>query len=162
MRRFFAAALAAPALLLLLGRPSLAPAQPAATPECGGPPSSVRLIVQVENLRSSQGLVAVTLYPDVPRRFLANRGALYVVRVPAVAPTTRVCIHLPALGAYALGVYHDANANRRFNRTRIGFPAESFGFSNNPRLFLGIPAFNSVRFVVPRSGMRATIRLRHP
>ena len=140
----------------------LFPAAAASAQEtCTGPPSAVRLIVQVENVRSSEGLIAVTLSPDNPRRFLARRGALYVGRVPARAPVTRACIHLPSTGTYALGVYHDADSSRTLNRNSIGLPNEGFGFSNNPRLLLAIPSFQSVRVTIPRSGMRATIRLRY-
>ena len=130
--------------------------------DCTGPASPVRFYVNVENIRSSQGLIAVTLYADDSRRFLARRGSLYVGRVPAQGPSTRVCIHLPATGVYALGVYHDADANRSFNRTGLGMPAEGFGFTNNPRLLFGIPSFRSVRISVPRNNMQTTVRLRYP
>jgi uncharacterized protein (DUF2141 family) len=73
-----------------------------------------------------------------------------------------VCIYVPSTGIYALGVYHDANANRRFDRTGIGLPKEGFGFSNNPHVFLGIPAWKSVRLPVPRNDMHTAIRLRYP
>ena len=152
-----------PAAILLAGLFCTASAGPAwAQGQCTGPPSNVRLIVDVQNVRSSNGLIAVTLYPDVSARFLARRGALYVGRVPARAPSTRVCIHLPSTGVYALAVYHDADGNRRINRTSLGLPDEDFGFSNNPRVLFGIPAFRSVRLNVPRTNMQATIRLREP
>lgn len=134
----------------------------AAAQDCTGPESPVRLFVDVENVRSSQGLIAVTLYADESRRFLARRGSLYVGRVPARTGTTRVCIHLPNTGTWALAVYHDQDSSRNFNRTRLGLPAESFGFSNNPRVFFGMPNFRSVRLSVPRTNMRTTVRLRNP
>ena len=134
----------------------------AAAQACEGPPSPVRLNIAIEGVRASQGLVAVTLYADDSRRFLARRGSLYVGRVAARAPVTRMCLHLPGTGIYALAVYHDADGNRRFNRTGIGMPAEAFGFSNNPSTLFGIPSFRSVRIAVPRSGMQTRIRLRYP
>lgn len=146
------------ASVLLLAAATRASAQS----ECTGPPSNVRLFVQVENVRSSAGLIAVTLYADDSRRFLARRGALYVGRVPARAPSTRVCIHLPSTGVYALAVYHDADGNRSINRTSLGLPNEDFGFSNNPRVLFGIPAYRSVRLAVPRTNMQTTVRLRRP
>ena len=145
-------------LALLVAGSSVASAQT----DCTGPPSAVRLYVNVENVRASSGLIAVTLYPDDRSRFLARRGSLYVGRVPARAPSTRVCIHLPSTGTYAVGVYHDADGNRSFNRTGLGMPAEGFGFTNNPRLLFGIPSFNSVRIAVPRANMQTTVRLRYP
>ena len=133
-----------------------------AAQECTGTPSAVRLYVDVENVRSAQGLIAVTLYADDSRRFLARRGSLYVGRVPARAGTTRVCIHLPSTGTWGLAVYHDVDGNRRFNRNGVGMPEEPFGFSNNPRVLFGIPSFSSVRLSVPRNNMRTSVRLRHP
>lgn len=130
--------------------------------DCTGPASSVRLYVNVEGVRSANGLIAVTLYADDSSRFLARRGSLYVGRVPARAGTTRVCIHLPSPGVYALAVYHDADGNRTINRSSLGLPREAVGFSNNPRLLFSIPSFRSVRLSVPRTNMQTTVRLRYP
>jgi uncharacterized protein (DUF2141 family) len=130
--------------------------------DCTGTPSAVRFYVNVENVRSSRGLIAVTLYPDESRRFLARRGSLYVGRVPARAGTTRVCIHLPSTGTWVFGVYHDEDGSRTINRNSIGLPREGFGFSNNPRTLFSVPSFRSVRLAVPRSNMQTTIRLRYP
>src|SRR5688572_13937210 len=127
--------LVAPAVLALTAALSLVRPEPAiAQSDCTGPPSPVRLTVIVENVRAARGLIAVTLYADDSRRFLARRGSLYVGRVPARAPVTRLCIHLPSTGIYALAVYHDADGNRSFNRNALGMPAEGVGFSNNPAL----------------------------
>ena len=138
------------------------PAVAAAQDDCTGPPGPVRLYVDVDNVRSSTGLVAVTLYADDPSRFLRRRGSLYVGRVPARAGTTRVCIHLPATGVFALGVYHDADADRRFDRNAIGLPAEGYGFSNDAPTLFGLPSFRSVRLQVPRSGFETRVRMRYP
>lgn len=146
-------------LLQILGLGSAAPAGAQGDAACGGPPSAIHLNVNVEKVSSARGLIAVTLYPDAPRKFLAKGGALYVVRVPARTPATRVCVNVPGPGVYALGVYHDANSNRRFDRTGFGLPAEDFGFSNNPKPFLGLPNFSGVRVRVTRSGTWTTIRL---
>ena len=135
-----------------------APAQP----DCTGTPSATRLFVRVENVRSSRGLIAVTLYTDVRKKFLAKRGSLYVGRVPARQGRTDVCIHVPTPGIYALAVYHDADADRSFDRTSLGLPSEGFGFSNNPPTFLGMPNFGSVRIRVPRSGVGTTVKLKYP
>jgi uncharacterized protein (DUF2141 family) len=148
---------------LVLAVLALAAAGKAAAQDgCTGPASAVRLQVAVEGVRSSDGLVAVTLYADDSRRFLARRGSLYVGRVPARAGTTRVCIHLPGPGTYALVVYHDADGNRRFNRSGLGLPVEGYGFSNNAPAIFGLPSFRRVRIAVPRTDMGMSIRLRYP
>jgi uncharacterized protein (DUF2141 family) len=151
------------ALRFLLAALALAAADKAAAQEiCTGPASALRFYVTVEGVQSSQGLIAVTLYADDPRRFLARRGSLYVGRVPAHAGTTRVCIHLPGPGTYALAVYHDADGSRSFNRNMIGLPAEGYGFSNNAPAIFGLPSFRRVRIAVPRTDMGTSIRLRYP
>ena len=137
-------------------------AAPAQAQNCNGPAGQARMFVNVTGVRSATGQIAVTLYPDVRSRFLARGGSMYVARVPARAGTTRVCLNLPATGVYAIGVYHDANANRRIDRTVIGLPAEAYGFSNNPRGLLGLPSFSRVRLTVPRTNMQTTISLTYP
>jgi uncharacterized protein (DUF2141 family) len=144
-------------LLAALLALAAAPAEPA----CTGTPSATRLLVRVENVKSNRGLVAVTLYTDVRRKFLAKRGSLYVGRVPARQGRTEICIHVPRPGIYAIAVYHDADSDRSFDRTGLGLPAEGFGFSNNPPTFLGLPNFGSVRIPVPRSGTRTLVRLKY-
>ena len=129
---------------------------------CTGPESATRLYVDVERVRNSEGLIAVTLYADNSRKFLAKRGALYVGRVPARASVTTVCIHVPKPGIYGLAVYHDADADRSFDRTGIGLPDEGYGFSNNAPVILGLPSFSAVRLSVPRTDMRTRVRLRYP
>lgn len=155
-----------PALLLAfvpaLTLSSALPAGASAQADCGGPPGQARIWINVDRVRSSSGLVAITVYGDNAKKFLAKRGSLYVVRVPAKQGRTRVCVNLPSTGVYAFGAYHDADGDRSIDRTGIGLPAEDFGFSNNPRLLFSIPAFSSVRLSVPRTDMWTTIRLRKP
>jgi uncharacterized protein (DUF2141 family) len=127
---------------------------------CGGPQSATRLFVVVTNIASAEGLIAITLYPDDRSRFLARRGSLHVVRVPAQSPTLRACVHLPTPGSYAVAVYHDTNGNRRFDRTGIGLPAEDYGFSNDPAVLLGLPSFRSTRFTITGDGQEISVRLR--
>jgi len=149
-------------LKLLAAASATFAAAPTLAQGCTGRPSATRLIVTVSGVRSAEGLIAVTLYADDPSRFLARRGSLYVGRVPARAGVTRVCIHVPAPGVYGLAVYHDADADRRFDRTAIGLPAEGYGFSNDAPTLFGLPSFRRVRFQVPRDGFATSLRLRYP
>lgn len=144
--------------LIAVAAPDRANAQEA----CTGPASPYRLYVNVENVRSGQGLIAVTLYADNPRKFLAKRGSLYVGRVPAKAPVTRACIYVPQPGIYGLAIYHDADGNRSFKRTGLGLPAEGYGFSNNAPALFGLPSFSRVRMSVPKTDTETRIKLRYP
>lgn len=114
--------------------------------DCDGRPSATRLIVHVAGMRAAVGEVAITVYPDDPRRFLAHKGKLLRVRTPTHLPVTTACFWLPQPAAYAIAIYHDANADHDFNRTLTGLPSEGFGFSNNPSTRFGLPPFKAVRF----------------
>ena len=159
--RIRAAALVAALLMTPIGLMSPARAQ---TPPagCTGPASDTWLNVTAVGLRNGSGLLAITLYEDFPSKFLAHHGSLYVGRVQAVAGTTRACIFVPRPGVYALALYHDENANQKFDRTAIGFPAEGYGFSNNPPTLVGLPSFRSVRLNIPRTGLSTTIQMKYP
>lgn len=131
-------------------------------PGCTGPASDTWLNVSAQGLRSGNGLLAVTLYADVPSKFLVRRGSLYVGRVSARRGGTQACIFVPQPGVYALALYHDENANQKFDRTGIGLPAEGYGFSNNPATLAGLPSFRSVRLNVPRSGLTTRVQMKYP
>jgi uncharacterized protein (DUF2141 family) len=165
-RRFRAAAsgiAAVVSLTLLAGNaPAGSSAAPTPPPGCTGPVSNTWLNITAEGMRSGEGLLAITLYADNPRKFLVKRGSLYVGRVQATAGTTRGCIFVPEPGVYAIALYHDENGNRGFDRTGIGFPEEGFGFSNNPATLAGLPSFRSVRLNVPRSGLTTRISMKYP
>ena len=159
--RFRAAALSAALLITPFAPSALASTQ---TPPagCTGPASDTWLTVTATGLRNGSGQLAITLYEDDPRKFLAHHGSLYVGRVQAVAGTTRGCIFIPRPGVYALALYHDENGNQKFDRTSIGFPAEGYGFSNNPPTLVGLPSFRSVRLNIPRTGLATTVQMKYP
>ncbi len=129
---------------------------------CTGRVSPYWLKVVVEGVRNNNGLIAITLYADDPSRFLMKGGSLYVGRTAAVAGTTASCIYVPKSGVYVVAIYHDENGNQKIDRTGFGFPAEAYGFSNNPSTLLGLPSFRSVRLNVARSGLTSHIKLKYP
>lgn len=135
------AAIAAAAGLLAAG-PALADQGCAGTRA----PNSSKLTVQVTGVRPATGEVAITVYPDDKRRFLAKGGKWARQRVRAAA-TVRACFWAPQ-GSYAVAVYHDRDGDRDFDRTIVGLPAEGFGFSNDPDTRTGLPPLSAVRFRV--------------
>ncbi|RVQ67067.1 DUF2141 domain-containing protein [Croceicoccus ponticola] len=120
------------------------------------------LNVEVTGVKSSSGLIAVTVYADDSSRFLVSKGSLDVVRFPAQKGTFRGCVKLPSTGVYAIAVYHDEDGSRKLNRTGLGLPAEGYGFSNNPSTLAGIPAFRSVRLNASKPGLTTRVNLTYP
>ncbi len=133
-------AAAAVLALALTGTPATAGEQ-----ECVGKSSdTARAYVTIQNVRSGDGQMTITVYPDDSSRFLKHKGSHYVRRVPATAPVTRICFLIPEPGVYGLAIYHDENANGELDRPVL-LPSEGFGFSNNAPTFFGLPSFSDVR-----------------
>lgn len=51
-------------------------------------------------------------------------------------------------GSYAFTIFHDENNNKKLDTNFLGIPKESFGFSNNPRILFGAPAFDECKFKI--------------
>lgn len=126
----------------------LAAAPALADQGCAGTraPTSSRIVVHVTGVRPAIGEVAITVYPDDKRRFLAKGGKFARQRLRAAA-SVRACFWAPQ-GSYAVAVYHDRDGDRDFDRTIVGLPAEGFGFSNDPETRTGLPSLSAVRFRV--------------
>ena len=163
--------LRAAALALAMGGGTLLAAMAPATPalaETATPPegctgkteTGVWLNVIAENMRSSDGLLAITVYEDKRNRFLAKGGSIWVGRVPAKKGTTVGCVFLPKTGVYAIALYHDENANQEFDRNLL--PTEGYGFSNNPSTLAGLPRFSSVRLNVSKTNLSTKIEMKYP
>jgi uncharacterized protein (DUF2141 family) len=131
-------------LALLLSRSQPALAEPAETCD-ETDPHQVRLQVSVSGLRSTKGTVTVTIYPDEKEHFLDGAFKLARQSVPVTLPVTHVCFAFSTPGYYAVALFHDENANGHFDTTLLGVPDEGFGFSNNPKLYLGPPDLSKVR-----------------
>lgn len=170
-RRFHATAIAfAAAIAALTGASPAASASTNAlgsarisAPNCAGPASDTWVNVTIDGVRNGNGLMAVTLYADEPRKFLVKKGSMYVGRVDATAPETKMCLFVPKPGVYVLAVYHDEDSSRNIKRSGVlGLPEEGFGFSNNPPTIASIPSFRSVRLNIAKSGLSTRIHLKYP
>ncbi len=147
------------AAALSLGAPVSAEPNPPAG--CTGKKTTgVWLNVVADGVRSSDGLIAITVYEDNRSKFLAKGGSIWVGRVPAQKGSTRGCVFLPKTGVYAIALYHDENANQKFDRSLL--PEEGYGFSNNASTLAGLPAFSSVRLAVPKTNLTTHITMKYP
>ena len=125
---------------------------------CTGAPNEIKLIVS--NVRKGVGILKVELYKNDESTWLQGSGRIVQAKFAARAPETRVCLHAPGPGRYAIGMYHDKNNSGRFDKGPLGLPAEPFGVSNNPRMQFAAPKIEEALFEVPESNVVVTIRLR--
>ncbi len=125
---------------------------------CTGAANEVR--VTVSNVKQSAGLMTAELFRNEPDNFLKKAGREFRVRYAARAPETQFCVHAPATGQFAIVVYHDENANRKFDKNGLGLPKEPFGISNDPSIGFGPPPIEKALFEVASAGASVEIRLR--
>ena len=155
-----ACALAALMTLPLSGGASAAGSPP---PNCTGKTrTGTWLNIVAEGMRSGDGQLAMTVYADVSRDFLAKGGSIWVGRVPATQGTTRGCVFLPRTGVYAIALYHDENGNGKLDRSGLGLPREGYGFTNDASTLAGLPSFRSTRLSVPKTGLTTSITMKYP
>ena len=104
------------------------------------------MTVEVENVRTAQGVVGVLVFNTAqgwPEQFSA------ALRAEATAAHTGVVeITIPDLpaGDYAVVALHDENANQQLDRNWLGVPVEQWGMSNNPPYRFAAPSFEAARF----------------
>ncbi|HWA59787.1 MAG TPA: DUF2141 domain-containing protein [Caulobacteraceae bacterium] len=139
---------------------SLAAGAAQADPDCHGKPSPHRLFVVIENIRNNTGLMVSSLYTD-DGRFLKKGGSLSVWRTPAHPPTQTMCVYLPKVGNFAVGVYQDVNSNMKIDHNLLG-PTEPWGFTNNPHALFALPTFGQVKFASRPGDNYVHVRLNHP
>ncbi len=119
---------------------------------------AAELEVEVTGIKNAKGVVRLALYND-PGKFPKRSGSIAGGNVAAAkGSVVYVFRNLPP-GPYAVAVYHDANANRRFDKTILGLPSEGFGFSNDARPALSAPSFDAaaVTLKAPRTRIKISV-----
>ena len=150
--------------LIAVGLISAAPAgaaslEPFEHVSCKGEPNEIRLTVN--NVKQSAGLMTAELFRNDPEGFLNKKGRLFRVRYAARAPFTQICLNAPEPGQWAVAVYHDKNANHKFDKGAFGLPIEPYGISGNPKIHLAPPPIAEALFEVAESGASVEIRLKN-
>ncbi len=123
-----------------------------------GQVSPTEIDIQVQGLRNLNGEVRLCLTRN-PAHFPGCDGdpAAVTRSVPAGAAGL-IRVQGVSSGVYALSVIHDENNNRRLD-TFLAIPREGFAFSRNPRLRMGPPSFDEVRFPVSGGRVPQVVRM---
>jgi uncharacterized protein (DUF2141 family) len=116
--------------------------------------------IHIEGLRNTQGIVRLCLTRNEAHFPDCNGDPAAIKRSIPAARAAQVRIEGAAPGSYALAVIHDENSNGRLDRF-MAIPREGFGFSRNPRIRMGPPRFDEVRFDVSGTAVRQDVRLRY-
>ena len=103
--------------------------------------------ININNITEQEGLIHIALY-DSPEFFPQNKGKILGLKEETKKIFMNgIIIRNLVESEYAVAVYHDSNANNKFDKF-LSLPKEKYGFSNNARVFLGPPDFEEAAFFV--------------
>lgn len=91
------------------------------------------VIIEVQGIRKAEGNVVVSLFDSENSYRAATNGggdAYSFLRIKATGRKLKVTLNDFPAGDYAAIVYHDQNANDKFDSDFFGTPTEGFGFSD--------------------------------
>ncbi len=109
---------------------------------------TANLHVLVSGFRNQQGIVQITLF-NTKQGFPDQVKDAFIARsIPLNANQVEVVFEKIPLGIYAVGAFHDENANKKLDTNFIGLPKEGTGTSNNAKGKMGPPPFDAACFVV--------------
>jgi uncharacterized protein (DUF2141 family) len=125
-----------------------------------GPASAARIIVTIDGLKNAQGNVFVGLYAS-PAKFLQGNQTDAQRRVKAsTGPITVMFDNLPP-GTYAVGAFHDENANDHLDTNVLGLPTEGYALSNGVRAVMAKPTFQQAAFSVGEGDKPVALHIRY-
>lgn len=105
------------------------------------------LSIEMLGLQSSQGqAVFVVMDSEASHQGEAPVFAREIIAIRHGA--AKLTLKNVPSGVYSAVIYHDLNANGELDRYFFGLPKEAYGFSNNARGAIGIPAFEMSSFRV--------------
>jgi uncharacterized protein (DUF2141 family) len=123
------------------------------------PPNLIR--VHVIGLRSDRGNVRCSLFSS-SEGFPGDTDQLATTVAAPIVDRVATCeFPGPAPGVHAVVLFHDENADGRFNRNWFGLPQEGYGFSNNARVYLRPPSFDAASFSYAGGTLDIRISIRY-
>jgi uncharacterized protein (DUF2141 family) len=126
----------------------------------GGRAQAARIVVTIDGLHSGRGNVVVALYSRSEGFPDGDYSDRHVKLRASTAPLTVIFDDL-APGTYAVGAYHDENANNKFDTNFIGYPAEGYALSNGIRAIISRPRFSEASFQVGEGDTAVTLHIKY-
>ena len=115
------------------------------------------LSVQIDGIRNSTGVVRVALFNNVAD--FPTGQEFKSSDVKAKVGSVVVLFNELDPGFYAVAVHHDENKDGEMNTNFIGLPKEGYGFSNNAKVFLSPPYFESAAFKMTKENKTVSLSI---
>lgn len=109
-----------------------------------------QLTIKIQNIEAVKGDIRIGVF-NKSEKFLKKGLTYRNYKIPVKNKTETIIINDLPKGEYAFIMYHDKNADGELNRNFLGIPKEPFGFSNNVRPKLALPAFEDCKFILDKN-----------
>ena len=139
------------ALLSLVCLGSMASAQSPGNQSC-------KVLVHIDGFRNQKGNAGVTVFKSPDGWPENNNKSFFHTGHSFTGDKATIEFQLPE-GRYAIAVLHDENSNHKLDRNLIGWPKEGFGFSNNPKVGMSAPSFETAAMQINCPVTETTIHL---
>ncbi|SFT86535.1 Uncharacterized conserved protein, DUF2141 family [Algoriphagus locisalis] len=101
---------------------------------------TIELIIQETS--SDDGVIQILIFDKDQGWPESLDKAWKMVTIPIKNGIAKKTIPDVPSGKYAITVFHDHDQDGKIRKNKIGYPVDSFGFSNNPSLLFGVPSFD--------------------
>ncbi|MBN2009423.1 DUF2141 domain-containing protein [candidate division KSB1 bacterium] len=120
-------------------------------------PQTGTLIVLIENLKSNDGNVLLSVFPS--ESSWNGKGNVFAnVSMPITENKATTVFESVPFGEYAIKFFHDANNDDELNMNFIKMPKESFGFSNHPKIRFKPPDWEKAKFNFHTDTLKMTMQ----
>ncbi len=119
------------------------------------------LTVVLKGFRTNKGEVRVALFNSV-QGFPEKRKLAFRMQVVKIADKKAVAVftNIP-YGKYAVGIFHDENANGKMDFGLFSIPVEGYGASNDAIGFFGPPSFKDAAFELLQEKLEISITVKY-
>ncbi len=118
------------------------------------------LAVTISGVRSNQGDVYAAVFAKSDK-FPEAEAALKYVKVKASTAPIEVRFDDLPPGVYAVGAYHDENANGTLDTDLFGYPTEGYALSRGIRVVNERPHFEQAAFRIDGASAHAELNIRY-
>jgi len=121
-------------------------------------PDKGKVIVHITDIRSSDGVIAITIFKG-GEGFPEDEKKAYKKLIVPISGGKAIAVFddLP-YGEYGVIYMHDENNNGKMDFNFIHIPKEGYGASNNAKASFGPPKYEDAKIILKQSTMQITVK----
>lgn len=125
-------------------------------------PISGDLVINLENVKTSEGMIWLALYDSEQNLFVKSNSILKGIKVEETGELTgdlTVKMDKVLFGTYALAIFHDINNNGKLDQNLLGIPIEPYAFARKPKSKWRAPRYKELVFDFSKPDQEITTKL---